>query len=199
MKLIAAYTDLLIMLLYFWDSLIGEITMTRLQRDSYKEVIKHNISNTTDCIGNVRKYLMLVHALSGCNTTSTVYQQGKMPILKLLEKVKAAMEETDVFLQKHRTLEIVCDAGIGIFVILYRGKDSDSLTDLRYLNYMKMASSSRTIRPDNFPPAEQAPYVSCIIGIFPSSRLEHTHGKYLGSKRLGVEVRRCLFGASYDR
>ena len=173
--------------------------MTRLQRDSYKEVIKHNISNTTDCIGNVRKYLMLVHALSGCNTTSTVYQQGKMPILKLLEKVKAAMEETDVFLQKHRTLEIVCDAGIGIFVILYRGKDSDSLTDLRYLNYMKMASSSRTIRPDNFPPAEQAPYVSCIIGIFPSSRLEHTHGKYLGSKRLGVEVRRCLFGASYDR
>ena len=70
-----------------------------------------------------------------------------------------------------------------MFVILYCGKDSDSLTDLIYLKCMKMASSSRTIKPECLPP---------------TSRVEDTNGKYLGSKRLVLEVRRCLFGASYD-
>ena len=70
-----------------------------------------------------------------------------------------------------------------MFVILYCGKVSDSLTDLIYLKYMKIASSSRTIKPESLPP---------------TSRVSNTNGKYAGSKRLGLEVRRCLFGASYD-
>ena len=70
-----------------------------------------------------------------------------------------------------------------MFVILYCGKDSDSLTDLIHLKCMKMASSSRTIKPESLPP---------------TSRVEETNGKYPGSKRLVLEVRRCLFGASYD-
>ena len=45
----------------------------------------------------------------------------------------------------------ICEAGIRIFVMLYCEKDSDSLTDLRYLQYMKMASSSRTIKPEGLP------------------------------------------------
>ena len=28
--------------------------------------------------------------------------------------------------------------------------------------------------------------------------MEHTHGKYFGPKILGVEIRRCLVGTSYD-
>ena len=54
-----------------------------------------------------------------------------------------------------------------MFVMIYFGKDSDSLTDLRYLKYMKISSYSRTIRPDNFSPAERVAYASCITGIFP--------------------------------
>ena len=79
--------------------------------------------------------------------------------------------------------------------MLYREKGSDLLTDLRYLKYMKLASSSRNIKPESL---NELFYVSCIPGIFPASRLGHINGRYLESKRLGVEVRRCLFGASYD-
>ena len=68
-----------------------------------------------------------------------------------------------------------------MFVILYCRKDSDSVTDLIYL--LKMASSSRAIKPE---------------GLSPTSKVEDTNGKYPGSKRLGM-IRRCLFGASYDR
>ena len=49
---------------------------------------------------------------------------------------------------------------------------------------MKMASSSSTLKPESLPP---------------TSRMEHTNGKYPGSKRFGLKFRRCLFGASNDR
>ena len=40
--------------------------------------------------------------------------------------------------------------------MIYCGKDSDSLTDLRYLKYRKMASSSRTLKPESLPLTERA-------------------------------------------
>ena len=71
-----------------------------------------------------------------------------------------------------------------MFVMLYCGKDSDSLTDLIYLKYMKMTPSSKTLKPESLPP---------------TSQVKDTNGKYPGPTRLGLEVIRCLFGASYDR
>ena len=53
-------------------------------------------------------------------------------------------------------MSVICETGIKIFVILYCGRDSDPLTDLRDLKYMEMASSSRTIKPESLPPTEQA-------------------------------------------
>ena len=41
-----------------------------------------------------------VHAFSGCDTSSTVYEQGKLSMLKFLEKSEASREEADVILQK---------------------------------------------------------------------------------------------------
>ena len=70
-----------------------------------------------------------------------------------------------------------------MFVMLYCGKDSDSLTDLIYLKYMKMTPSSKTLKPESFPP---------------TSQVKDTNGKYPGPTRLGLEVIRYLFGASYD-
>ena len=78
----------------------------------------------------------------------------------------------------------ICKARIRIFVRLYSGKDSDSFTDLRYVNYVTLAPSSRTIKPE-FTSIWRSCYVSCILGIFPTLRVKHTHGKYPGSKRLG--------------
>ena len=40
--------------------------------------------------------------------------------------------------------------------MLYGGKNSDSLTYLRYVKYMKMASFSVNVKPESLPPTEQA-------------------------------------------
>ena len=47
------------------------------------------------------------------------------------------------------------EAGSRIFAMLYCQKDSDSLTDLKYLKYIKKAPSSRTIKPESLPPIER--------------------------------------------
>ena len=143
-ELTAADTDLLIMFIYVWNSIMGEITMNSEATKKHKAV-KCNIGNTAESISDVRKCSILVHAFGECNTTSAAYEQGNLSVLKLLEKFKAAREEAYVLLQKDRTVETMFETGIRIFLMLYCRKDSDSLTDLRYLKYMKMASSSRTI------------------------------------------------------
>ena len=50
------------------------------------KAIERDIGVIAECIGNVKKYLTFVYAFSRCNTTSAIYGQGKLSILKLLEK-----------------------------------------------------------------------------------------------------------------
>ena len=38
--------------------------------------------------------------------------------------------------------------------MLYGGKNSDSLTYLRYIKYMKVASSAVNMKPESLPPTE---------------------------------------------
>ena len=121
----------------------------------------------TERIGGVRKYLILVHDFFECDTTSAVHGQGKLSILKLLEKSKATRWKADVFLQNDKTPETICEASIGIFVMLYCGKGSDSLTDLRYLKYMNMVPSSITIKAESLPSIERAAMFDAYFVYFP--------------------------------
>ena len=106
-ELIAADTDLLIMLMYVWNNIIGEITINSEATKNHK-AIKCDIDNTAERINDVRKYLILAHAFGECNTTSAAYEQGKLSVVKILEKFKAASEQTHVFLRKDRTTETIC-------------------------------------------------------------------------------------------
>ena len=62
------------------------------------------------------------------------------------------MEEVYLFFQKNVSPEPVCEAGGKIFVMLYGGKNSDSLTYLRYIKYTKMASPAANVNPESLPP-----------------------------------------------
>ena len=72
-ELIAADTDLLIMLMDVWDNIIGEITINS-EATKKQKAIKCDIGNAAERINDVRKYLILVHAFNECNTTSAAYE-----------------------------------------------------------------------------------------------------------------------------
>jgi hypothetical protein len=48
------------------------------------------------------------------------------------------------------------NAGIKLFVMLYNGKADDTLTELRYNTYMRMAASASRIIPSKLPPTERS-------------------------------------------
>ena len=81
---VAVNPDLLIMLIYFWNSLVGQVIM-KTEDIKKHEGIEHDIGVIEECIGNVRKYLTFVHAFGECDITSTVYGEDKLLISKLLE------------------------------------------------------------------------------------------------------------------
>lgn len=119
--------------------------------------------------------MRLVYTFCGFDTNSAVYKQGKLPVVKPLEKFETLREEADLLLPRSRTPGTIYEAWMRMFVMLCCGKASDSLTDLKYLNEL----NNKFIC-----------FVSCILGMFSTSRAEHTYGKNAQPIRMGVEVRR---------
>ena len=94
----------------------------------------------------VLRYLLAIHSFGGCDTTATTFDKGKKFISKLVEKSSVARAQCDVFLTPNATDEEIGTAGIRLFVLLYGGKENDTLANLRHGNYMKMASQSTAIK-----------------------------------------------------
>ena len=160
--LIATDTDLLIMLIYMWNNMMGQIKMKREGTRKYRESAR-DIGQIASSLGNIQKYMTFIHAFGGCNTTSAIFGQGKLSILRLLanknkRRSTAAREAADVFCDPNATPDQIGAAGFKIFVLLYGGKDSDSLSSLRYAKYMKMTSIASSIKPEKLPPTERAAY-----------------------------------------
>ncbi len=53
--------------------------------------------------------------------------------------------------------EIAC-AGCQVFLNLYGGKATDSLTSLRYSKFMEMMSNGKVLEPERLPPTERAAF-----------------------------------------
>ena len=64
-ELLADDTDLLIMFIYFWNSLMGQIIMKTEGTKKHK-AIERDIGVIAECTGDVRKYLTFTHAFGGC-------------------------------------------------------------------------------------------------------------------------------------
>ena len=106
-----------------------------------------------------------VHAFSGCDTSSTVYEQGKPSMLKLFWKNQKLLGRWLMwFCGKNVWQEAVCGAGGKIFVMLYIGKNSDSLTYLRHKINENGFICSKCETWD-FAPNRTSCYVSYIPGI----------------------------------
>ena len=83
--------------------------------------------------------------------------------------------------------------------MFYGGKNSDSLTYLRYIKYMKMASSVANVKPNSFPPTEQAAVFHIYWVYFQLREWNTLMKSNLNAKNWGMEIRRCLVDTSYDR
>ena len=149
---IADDTDVFILLL----SLAKDNSLNHslyLRQDASKRFI--DITTICRCIPEESKStLILNHAMSGCDTTSSFFGQGKTKLLK-----KKVLEESPdvckVFYSSSSYVDEIIAAGEEIILKLYGGKCSN-LNDLRYQKYQEyLCKSGRTLKdvdPRRLPP-----------------------------------------------
>ena len=97
----------------------------------------------------VLQHLLFIHAFDGCDTISAIHDKGEGAILRLIQKSKEAQQLSAVFNKPLASQAEIVSTGINLFILLYGGKNEDSLQSLRYTNYMKMAASYQGYHREN--------------------------------------------------
>ena len=108
---------------------------------------------------SIRHYIPVLHALSGCDTTSSLYYQGKRKIVQKAQTKPYLQTHMDVFL-KYSTPEEVAKAGEKIILSLYTAdKSFESLDAFRgpsYKREMKRMKVSSQLKLEKLPPTTEA-------------------------------------------
>ena len=114
---VADDSDVLIMLLYYWNTDMGKISLLCKKSKGTEETI--NIRETVENIDrSVLKSLLFIREFGGCDTTSAVYGKGKTCILNLLQKYHEVQEVFEVFMKENATKAEVTEAGHLLFVLM---------------------------------------------------------------------------------
>lgn len=155
---VADDTDILILLLYYWNSEMSDIFM-RSEARRTKSLKITNIGKVVQKLSSVViRNLLFIHAWEGCDTTSATFNHGKTAILKLVEKEhEGVMHICTTFDNMHATTEEIGAAGIQLFKIMYGGKLDDGLDHLRRVRLSEIsAKSKKGIQPEVLPPTYSA-------------------------------------------
>ena len=154
---VADDTDVLILLMYHWTESMADVYFLSEPKKSQKKGLQvWRICDLITKAGTLTSHLLFMHAWSGCDTTSATFGQGKTNLVK---KIKASEEVQQISLlmgDPCLTAEEIGKAGVRLFVILFGGKQEDSLNFLQYVKFMEMVSSNEAIDPQKLPPRERA-------------------------------------------
>lgn len=84
--------------------------------------------------------ILFLHAMSGCDTTSAMYNQGKVKFIRTLNKNPDLGRTIKVFADPAADVEAIVTAGEQFLLALYgSGKQYTSLNNLRYRQYVSSA------------------------------------------------------------
>ncbi len=87
--------------------------------------------------------ILFYHAFSGCDTTSAIFNKGKLKVTSLLHKHPSLRASISVFRNINTTSDEVSQAGENVFIALYGGTNSTSLNDVRYEFYGRSITKSK--------------------------------------------------------
>ena len=153
-------TDIFVMLLYHYDSQRGKglnwfSEASARTKDGPRY---YSIQDLQDQLGTVLcRNILFMHAWFGCDTTSSIYGQGKKSALKWMKDSNVAAKHAPSFYRDNEAPEVIDKAGIELFRDLYKKHWDGSLNELRYRLYIQEVASSKTgLKPESLPPTESA-------------------------------------------
>ena len=85
-----------------------------------------------------RDYLLVLHCLTGCDTTSAFFRKGKRIGYNGLMKMDALeLESLKVFTQENSSNEAIAQSGEKFYMKMYGSTVAKTLNRLRYLTHLK--------------------------------------------------------------
>ena len=100
---------------------------------------------------SVKSHILIAHAITGCDTVSTLYSMGKKKIVTVLSDNDKDYSFLDVFKKFDATKDEVAHAGEKLFLALYGTNGSDdSLNKLRYTFYCKQLAKKCLTSQEGF-------------------------------------------------
>jgi hypothetical protein len=156
---VATDTDVFIMLLYHMPKCVHDVCMQSETASSQRhQVTITSIRRVYNHLGGtVVKQLLFIHALSGCDTTSSMFGLGKATSYKKITRRGELASQIDVFGNLEASHSQITEAGMPVLAMLYGGNLTDSLDHLRYVQYLNLlATSSVRLRPERLPPTTNA-------------------------------------------
>ncbi|GBO28443.1 hypothetical protein AVEN_103963-1 [Araneus ventricosus] len=123
--------------------------------------------------------ILFLHAMSGCDTTSALFNYGKVKFVQTLKNNPNLLKVIQIFKNPDITPEAVVDAGNRFLVALYgypvTASDTPSLNNVRYKCYMK-SSFNKSSNMASLPPTEAAAHQHSL-------RVYHQIQHWLGNKK----------------
>jgi hypothetical protein len=152
-SVIANDTDILVMLVYHFRKELCDIFMY-----TQKNQRINSVRTIATSLGpSVVDRLLVIHAISGCDTTSCLFGHGKVSVFNKMSKTRGIQHLIDVLESVNAKHDEVMFAGCALLAILYGGSAEDKLNLLRYKAYMHItATSTQLLCPERLPPTESA-------------------------------------------
>ena len=113
----------------------------------------NSVRKTQLHIGQLACDLLVLHAASGCDTTSYVYGIGKATAVKLFCSVPEMSCIAKIFMDANASRDQVISAGNRLLLQFYHTDTDISLDKLRYIRFARKAAPSvSSIEPKTLPP-----------------------------------------------
>lgn len=148
-------TDLLVLLIYHANRQDKDIFLQQSRNAGTKPAKCWNIKYVQLSLGKLCHILPVIHAVTGCDTTSRPFGIGKRTGLRKFQRSERLCNLAEVFLADKE--QEVVDAGQQILLALYDGKDASTLDCFRYqLFCSKVALWTHFLEVHALPPASAA-------------------------------------------
>ena len=124
---VADDTDIAVMLLYHWREEMGDLILFQpcISRGYNMKVVSPKVTSVKD-------YLLFIHAMSGCDTTSAPYGTGKISFMNLVHKSEMLKDISDTMNDVWADQAEIGIASIAMFTMMYGGRKDDTLKRIWY-------------------------------------------------------------------
>ena len=156
---VADDTDIIVLLLYHFHENHKDVFFKPEPKwTSVKEGRCWDIRLTQQLLGrHLCNNLLLMHALTGSDTTSSLYVIGKTTALYVISIVEEISAITPIFHSTEPCVESLIQAGEKLLCLLYKDNTGLSLDQLRFLIFCKKVSKSvEAVEPKTLPPSSAA-------------------------------------------